>query len=118
MVETILGILDDGYEQATVYNYLVFVPDDAENFNNKKRRWFQESAGIKFELQQSPNAIAKAIAGKKVTIKVKNRKDDQDRDSNEIVGVHSFGWQPESANAPAGDDIPETLDLDNDPEGW
>lgn len=104
MVTLVLCVEDEEYDGVTIYNHLVFMPEPG-NFNNKKRKWFQESAGVPYTLDDNNDLIAKSILNKKVTIKVKTSKDNQDREINEVVGVHPYSWMPENPN--------EKLNLDD-----
>lgn len=108
MVTLVLCVEDDEYNGVTIYNHLMFMPD-ADNFNNTKRSWFQQSAGIQYSLEDDNATIAKLIVNKKVTIKVKTAKDNQGVDRNEIAGVHSYSWMPKNPN--------EKLSLGNDDDG-
>lgn len=97
MVTLVLCVEDEEYDGVTIYNHLVFMPD-ADNFNNKKRKWFQESAGIQYSLEDNNEIVAKSIVNRKITIKVKTAKDNQGVDRNEIIGVHPYNWMPENPN--------------------
>lgn len=101
MVEIVLVVEDDVYEGVTIYHHLVFMPD-AENFNNKKRRWFQTSAGIPFELNDSNENVARWIVGRKLTIKVKTGKNRDGKEQNEICGVHPYNWMNSESGSESG----------------
>ena len=92
MVTLVLSIDDSEYEGVTIYHHLIFMPD-ADNFNNKKRRWFQESAGVPYSLNDSTDNVAKLIANRKLTIKVKTGKNRDGKEQNEIVGVHPYNLE-------------------------
>jgi len=91
MVTLVLSVEHDTYDGVTIYHHLIFMPD-AENFNNKKRRWFQESAGIPYYLNDTHDNVAKLIVNRKLTIKVKTGKNRDGKEVNEIVGVHPYNW--------------------------
>jgi len=107
MIELILNVEHDEYDGVTIYHYLMFMPD-ADNFNNKKRRWFQESAGIKYNLADSNDSVAKLIINRKLTVKVKTGKKQDGSEQNDICGVHPFNWTDGGA-----DDKRLDLDLDD-----
>jgi len=107
MVTLVLEIEHNEYDGVTIYHHLIFMPD-ADNFNNKKRRWFQASAGVPYNLSDSNENVAKLIAGRKLTIKVKTGKDREGKERNEIIGVHSYNWTDDKKV----DD--NKLDLDSD----
>jgi len=98
MVELILNVEHREYGGVTIYHHLIFMPD-AENFNNKKRRWFQASAGMPYSLNDNYQEVAKLIVNRKLTIKVKTGKDRDDKDRNEIVGVHPYNWKPKNEDS-------------------
>ena len=106
MVTCILNVEDDTFDGVTIYHHLVFKPE-ADNFNTKKRRWFQASAGLPFQLNDSKDSIAKLIVNRKLTIKVKTGKNRDGKEQNEIVGVHPYNWTDPNKNQ-------QTPDVDDD----
>ena len=106
MVTCILNVEDDTFDGVVIYHHLVFKPE-ADNFNTKKRRWFQASAGLPFQLNDSNESIAKLIVNRKLTIKVKTGKNRDGKEQNEIVGVHPYNWVDPNKNT-------QTPDVDDD----
>jgi len=79
-----------------------------EGFTNKKRGWFQMSAGIPYNLNDDTSNVAKLITGRKLTIKVKTGKKQDGSDQNDICGVHPYTWvDPDTVQD-------EKLELDGD----
>jgi hypothetical protein len=116
MVTLTLNVEHDEYDGVTIYHHLVFMPD-ANNFNNKKRQWFQISAGIPYNLLDDNGNVAKLILNRKLTIKVKTGQNRDGKDQNEICGVHPYNWNDSSANANANassDAIPPSDGLDDE----
>ena len=106
-VALVLEIEGDEYAGVAIYHYLVFRPEPS-NFNNKKREWFQKSAGLQYSLNDDYLVVAKQIVNRKVIIKVKPVKDNQGKDRNDVCGVHPYSWmipKAENLNLDLGDDL-------------
>ena len=112
MVNIVLNVEHDEYDGVTIYHRLMFMNDpDPDSFTNQIRRWFHNSVGIPFNLYDTKENIAKLIVNKRLIIKVKTGKNRDDKDQNDICGVHPFNWvnPAESSVTPPDSEIDDTF---------
>lgn len=113
-IEGTLTVVGTNHAGDAIKLFLVGKPEEPDNFNNKKRMWFQESCGVEFKLDDDLRVIGPLLKNKQIVGRTKTNLNDRNYEQTNLTGVHPADWRPDSGEWGDGTPCSGSVEGSND----